>query len=92
VPYGGVGHRLAGPCARLATWMHVPGNGGDRQGAALCQGGRRAAPAVYITRLALGRREGGKARLTDLQFVILKGPWRQFVQSSSAPPKRHGPL
>jgi hypothetical protein len=24
VPHGGVGHRLADLCARLATWLHVP--------------------------------------------------------------------
>jgi hypothetical protein len=44
VPYGGGGAPpFADPCARLATWLHVPGNGGDRQGAALYTR-ERAAP------------------------------------------------
>jgi hypothetical protein len=58
----GVGYRLADPCARLATWLHAPGNGGDRQGASLTQGGRRAAPAASITRMAWGG--GGLATKT----------------------------
>jgi hypothetical protein len=40
---GGVGHRLADPCARLGTWLHVPAKEGDRQG------DRPAAPAVSLS-------------------------------------------
>ena len=56
MPHGGVGHRLADLCARLATWLHVAGKEGDRQGASLAQGERRAAPAASLTRRALGGR------------------------------------
>jgi hypothetical protein len=61
VPYGGVGHRLAGPCARLATWLHVPGKEGDRQGAPLSQQSdwapRRTGRFAYLHGLgAAGRR------------------------------------
>jgi hypothetical protein len=41
VPHGGVGHRLADLCARLATWLHVPAKEGDRQGASLHHTARR---------------------------------------------------
>jgi hypothetical protein len=56
VPHGGVGHRLADLCARLATWLHVAGKEGDRQGASLDQIARRAAPAPSLRRSALGGR------------------------------------
>ena len=56
MPHGGVGHRLADLCARLATWLHVPAKEGDRQGASLHQAARRAAPAASTRRMALGER------------------------------------
>jgi hypothetical protein len=50
---------------------------------------RRTGRFAYLN--GLGAAGRGKARLTDLQFVILKGSC-QFVQFSSATHMRHGPL
>ena len=50
MPHGGVGHRLADLCARLATWLHVAAKEGDRQGASPDQTRRRAAPAASLSR------------------------------------------
>jgi hypothetical protein len=43
---------------------------GVKRGASLIRGGRRAAPVVSTTRMALGGRAGGEARLTTHSLLI----------------------
>jgi hypothetical protein len=84
VPYGGVGHRLADPCARLATWLHVAAKEGDRQGGAPRSARQRVAPHRPL--LLADRVRGGeihKDRTTHPKFKAKVGSSSLLVAASS---------
>ena len=87
MPHGGVGHRLADLCARLATWLHVPAKeNGERGPRSITQ---RVAPHRP---LLLAEWVGGGAKSTKPEQLTQNSKLKLAVRHFYLLPVRHNLL
>ena len=89
MPHGGVGHRLADLCARLATWLHAPAKESGERGPRSV--GPSAAPhrPLLLPQWPWGG-EIHKATTTHPKYKARVGSWSLLVAASSTEPAPSG--
>jgi hypothetical protein len=82
VPHGGVGHRLADLCARLATWLHVPAKESGERGPRSAR--QRVAPhrPLLLPQWVRGG-EIHKATTSHPKYEARVGSWSFLLAASS---------